>query len=183
MSLSDKHDPIIRRCSAVLALCTLLAVSGCQVRPLYSAGAVTFSGNTATITSVSINEASTRFGQEVRNHLIFLFNGGAGDPASAVYKLDLGVTKRVISSAEIQTQKSTERQPSAGAVVMESNYVLSEAATGQTIASGRRSVTSSFDRSRQYYSQTRAGRDAEDRAARELAELVRLAIAGELAKR
>ena len=181
MSLSDKHGRVVRCAAAAVALAALAAASGCQVRPLYSAGIVSFNGNTTTVSSISINEASTRYGQEVRNHLIFLLNGGAGEPANAAYKLDLGVTKRVISSAEVQV--GGEGQPSAGAVVLDSNFILTDAATSETVVSGRRSVTASFDRSRQYFSQSRAERDADDRAARELAELVRLAVAGELVKR
>ena len=38
------------------------------------------------------SRSSTRYAQEVRNHLIFLFNGGSGQPAAARYTLTLVVT-------------------------------------------------------------------------------------------
>ncbi len=62
-------------------------------------------------------------------------------------------------------------------------YTLSDATTGKTVASGKRSITSSFDRPLQEFAAYRAQRDAEDRAARELADLLRLAIAQDLARR
>lgn len=162
----------------------LMAVSGCQVRPLYSAGAGAGSAAAqAANLSVSVGQVNTRYAQEVRNHLIFLLNGGAAEPAGPAYKLDIGVTKRTIQSVEVQTNASGENQPTAGGVVLESSFSLQDAASGETVSTGSRSVTSSFDRPRQQFAQLRAERDAEDRAARELAELLRLAVAAELAKR
>jgi LPS-assembly lipoprotein len=177
---SRKHMKLF----AATALILSAALAGCQVRPLYSAGVATFSSDPSTgITSVSINEVSNRYGQEVRNQLIFALSGGAGEPANPGYRLELGISKRIITSVEVQTQTSGENQPTAGGVVLTSNYVLLDAATGAQIASGSRSVTASFDRSRQQFAQLRAERDAENRAARELAEVLKLVIAGELAKR
>jgi LPS-assembly lipoprotein len=178
----DVLKPLKLAAASVLVLS--MALAGCQVRPLYSAGVATFSSDPSTgITSVSINEVSNRYGQEVRNQLIFALSGGAGEPANAAYRLELGISKRIINAADIQTQTSGENQPTAGGVVLTSNYVLSDAASGAQIASGSRSVTASFDRSRQQFAQLRAERDAENRAARELAEVLKLVIAGELAKR
>lgn len=184
MSLHEMNGRTPMKIAAITALVLSMALAGCQVRPLYSAGVATFSSNSSTgISSVSINEVSNRYGQEVRNHLIFALGGGSGEPANPAYRLELGIAKRVINAAEIQTQTSGENQPTAGGVVLTSNYVLSDAATGAQIASGSRSVTASFDRSRQQFAQLRAERDAENRAARELAEVLKLVIAGELAKR
>jgi LPS-assembly lipoprotein len=184
MSLPEMNVLKPLKLAAASVLVLSMALAGCQVRPLYSAGVATFSSDPSTgITSVSINEVSNRYGQEVRNQLIFALSGGAGEPANAAYRLELGISKRIINAADIQTQTSGENQPTAGGVVLTSNYVLSDAASGAQIASGSRSVTASFDRSRQQFAQLRAERDAENRAARELAEVLKLVIAGELAKR
>jgi LPS-assembly lipoprotein len=184
MSLPEMNSRKHLKLFAATALVLSTALAGCQVRPLYSAGVATFSSDPSTgITSVSINEVSNRYGQEVRNQLIFALSGGAGEPANPAYRLELGITKRIIEAAETQTQATGENQPTAGGVVLTSNYVLSDAASGTPVASGSRSVTASFDRSRQQFAQVRAERDAENRAARELAEVLKLVIAGELAKR
>ena len=71
---------------AGVALVGLLA--GCQVRPLYS----TPSETEGKLASISISEARHRVEQQVRNDLIFLFAGGAGEPRNAVYRLNMSVS-------------------------------------------------------------------------------------------
>ena len=165
--------------ATALAVSSLIALAGCQVRPLYGAGP---SGAAALSQPIAVNEVTSRYAQEVRNHLIFLLNGGAGEPAEAAYKLELGVTKRVTTVASI-TPATGESRGTAGAVVLASNYTISDAVTGSQVASGSREITASFDRPAQQFAQLRAERDAEDRAARELAEALKLAIAADLAGR
>jgi LPS-assembly lipoprotein len=183
MSLFEMKNRFAAQLLGVAALSAWAALSGCQVRPLYSAGVTTFSsGPSAGAMSISVNEVTSRYGQEVRNHLIFALSGGAGEPASPAYKLELGVTKRVTTVASI-TPATGESRGTAGAVVLASYYVLSDASTGSQVAAGSREVTASFDRPRQQFAQLRAERDAEDRAARELAEALKLAIAADLANK
>ena len=74
--------------SDVKALRTMLVaaaaaamLAGCQVRPLYAPAASGSAGAPARIASVAIKPVSTREAQQVRNHLIFLVNGGAGEAA------------------------------------------------------------------------------------------------------
>jgi LPS-assembly lipoprotein len=172
---------VLCRIAAGLALSSLLAAAGCQVRPLYATGP-SGAGVSVLSQSISFNEVTSRHAQEVRNHLIFLLNGGAGEPAGAAYKVELGVTKRLTTVAVI-TPRTGESRPTAGAVVLGSNYVISDAVTGSQIATGAREVTASYDSPRQQFAQLRAQRDAEDRAARELAEALKLAIAADLANK
>lgn len=170
--------------SVVLGLAAMLGLSACQVRPLYSDVSANAAGVTvpAALKSVAVVETTTRYGQEVRNQMIFLLGGGAGEAANPSYTLDLVVTERVISSANIQVAVSNASQPTAGGVVLTSLYVLKDSATGVVISSGKRTVTASFDRPAQQFASLRAQRDAENRAARELAELVHLAIASDLSR-
>ena len=165
---------------AVLAL----ALGGCQVRPLYSDASPSLSSiaTPVALKSISVNEVDSRYGQEVRNQLIFLLNGGAGEPASPTYKLDLGVTTQTISTAAVAVDATSAGQPTAGGIVLTSLYVLTNATNGEVVTTGKRSVTASFDRPAQQFASLRAQRDAENRAARELAELVRLALAADLSK-
>jgi LPS-assembly lipoprotein len=168
------------RLAAALAFSGVMALSGCQVRPLYATGPAA-AGASLLSQPVSVNEVTSRYAQEVRNHLIFLINGGAGEPVNAAYKLELGVAKRVTTVAVI-TPRTGESRGTAGSVVLSSNYVLSDAATGSQAATGSREVSASFDSPRQQFARLRAERDAEDRAARELAEALKLAIAADLAR-
>jgi LPS-assembly lipoprotein len=84
-----------------------------------------------------------------------------------------------MASASIQV--AAENRPTAGMVTMTSNYRLVDTTTGDVISSGTRRVSASFDKPRQEFAAYRAERDAQDRAARELAELIRHAIAQDLA--
>jgi LPS-assembly lipoprotein len=186
MSSSERKVPARLLHGAVLSACILAmaATSACTVRPLYSdavapGGAQTTS--TAAYPSINIKPVKTRYAQEVRNQLIFLLNGGAGQPANAQYSLDLGIT--VLDSRILLAPTTTgEDRPSAGTIVMTSSYRLTKVDTGEVVARGTRRINSSYDRPRQEFAALRAERDAENRAARELAELLKLAIGQDLSR-
>lgn len=184
MSSSDQpfSDPRKARRLLPLAVALIaLAGAGCTVRPLYSDPALTPSGQSASaaLASVHVKPAKTRYGQEVRNQLIFLLSGGSGPPATPAYELELGVVALRETSATTQT--TVENEPSAGSVTVRSTYTLTDVATGKRIARGTRQVSAQYDIPRQEFASYRAQRDAENRAARELAELLKLAIAQDLA--
>ncbi|SFO44357.1 LPS-assembly lipoprotein [Mesorhizobium sp. NFR06] len=187
MSLPDPVKSEAARLRGRLAVCGMVAalalVSACTVRPLYSSQALAPGSQlsaSAELASISIKPVNTRYAQQVRNNLIFAFGQGSGEPASPAYTLDLGVTELVESAAIVQVQ-TEEDEPTAGTVTLTANYVLRDA-TGTVIAVGKRSIPSSFDRPRQEYAAYRAQIDAENRAARELADLLRLSIAQDLVK-
>ncbi|MER9231368.1 LPS assembly lipoprotein LptE [Mesorhizobium sp. M0622] len=186
MSLPDpkKAELTLRR----VVLCGLLAsvalVSACTVRPLYSSAPLVAGsqvGAAAELASISVKPVKTRYAQQVRNNLIFALGQGAGEPASPVYSLDLGVSE-LVESAAIEQVTTDEDEPTAGTVTLTANYVLSDAKTGTVIARGKRSIPSSYDRPRQEFASYRAQIDAENRAARELADILRLSIAQDLIK-
>lgn len=179
MSLFDRKQFL--HAGVLLALAAGMA--GCQVRPLHSdAASVTSPGvASAALGTIGINEVDDRVAQEVRNHLIFGLTGGAGEPASPAYMLDLGVTKRTFNVANAPAVARTENQPTAGNVTLTANYTLKDS-SGKEIAAGKRMATASFDRSAQQFAVLRAERDAENRAARELADMLKLALAADLNK-
>jgi LPS-assembly lipoprotein len=172
----------LRGAAVFAAFAALSIVSACTVRPLYSnpSSDGTQAGVTADLSSIAIKPVETRYAQEVRNHLIFAFNGGSGQPAGARYTLALVVTAQNESAAVVQVAK--ENEPTAGTVTVTARYVLTETETGKAVADGRRQISSSYDVPRQEFAADRARRDAENRAARELAELLRLAIAQDLTR-
>ena len=165
----------------------LPALAACQVRPLHATPpAGTDVG--ADLSSIAIKPVETRYAQEVRNHLIFLFNGGSGQPAAARYGLQLNVTLLKEEAAVVEVAEANE--PTAGTMTLSAGYVLTDheavgkdtAGGGMVIARGNRQIASSYDVPRQEFATLRAERDAENRAARELAELLRLAIAQDLSR-
>ena len=133
----------------------------------------------AELSTIAVKPVTTRVGQEVRNHLIFLFNGGKGEPAAPRYTLDLAVA--AVSEATANIQVNEENEPTAAILTAAASYRLIDS-TGKMVASGKRQFAASYDVPRQEFAAFRAQRDAENRAARELAELLRLAIAQDLAR-
>ncbi len=183
MSLSDRKARSGTGLAAAWVIATaMLAIGGCTVRPLYGdAGPAGGQGASAALASVEVKPVSTRQALEVRNHLIFLLSGGAGQPAAPAYALDLTVTSTTVNAATVQI--ATDNEPSAGSVTVKAAYRLTDADSGDVVSSGERSSTASFDRLRQEFASLRAERDAENRAARELAELLKLAIVHDLEMR
>jgi len=170
------------RCAAVLLAVT--AVAGCTVRPLYSTGPSSIGaagGDQARLASITVSPATTRPGQEVRNHLVFLFGQGAGEPASPAYTMRLSVASTVIGAAVYQIG-SVAQEPTSSLVNVTANYTVVDNATGKTLFSGSRMASAPFDYPRQQYAALRAQRDAENRAAREAAQLVYLAVGQSLAR-
>jgi LPS-assembly lipoprotein len=166
-------------------LLSVALASACTVRPLYSNQPLTVGGQTVAteeLASISVKPVRTRYAQQVRNNLIFGLTHGKGEPASPVYSLDLGVTESIQSAASIQVTTDQD-EPSAGIVTLTADYRLTEVSTGKLVGAGKRSISSSFDRPKQEFATYRAELDAENRAARELAEILRLALAQDLAKR
>ncbi|QRM53628.1 LPS assembly lipoprotein LptE [Sinorhizobium sp. BG8] len=155
-------------------LLLLGVISGCQVRPLYSDG----SGMQEVLASIEISEADDRVEQKVRNSLIFLLGGGSGEPANPQYRMEMNVSVRDIGVLLDPKDDS----PRAGRIVVSADYNLAKADTGETVRSGRRSAVALVDFPVQEFAKLRATRDAQDRAARELAELIRADIAAALAK-
>ena len=183
MSLSDWSSAKIFRHAAVLFLLFALPLAtACTVKPLYSnpASDGTQAGVTADLSSIAIKPVEQRYAQQVRNHLIFLFNRGAGQPAPAAYTLTLVVTAVHQSAAVVQV--GDDNEPTAGTVTLTAHYSLASSSSAAVVASGRRQITSSYDVPRQEFAAYRARLNGEDRAARELAELLNLAIAQELSK-
>ena len=188
MSLPDPEKTemsrLLRRIALVGLVGSLALVSACTVRPLYS-NAPLSPGSNATanseLASIAVKPVKTRYAQQLRTNLIFGFGRGAGEPASPAYSLDLAVTEAVESSALVQVGTDQD-EPTAGSVTLTANYTLTDAKTGVVITTGKRSITSSFDRPRQEFASYRAQIDAENRAARELAEALQLSIAQDLVR-
>jgi LPS-assembly lipoprotein len=190
MSLPDRFQPVPKRLLSVCVLGMALIAGGCQVRPLYSdPGPVgsTSAGVTGSVRSklanISVNQPGDRVTQEVRNNLIFLFAGGAGEPVHPAHSLALSVYSQNLSLALIQNATNDRSgQPTAGEIRMTGNYVLTRLSDGQVVGRGNRIVTADYDAPRQRFAVERAIRNANNRAARELAEALNLSVAQDVSK-
>jgi LPS-assembly lipoprotein len=183
MSSSDRSlTEVFGRTAALSLLLALPVASACTVQPLYSnpASGYAQSAVTADLSSITIKPVEQRHAQQVRNQLIFLFNRGAGQPASSAYTLNLVVLAQHESGAVVQV--GDDNEPTAGTVTLIANYTLTGTTSGETISTGRRQIMASYDVPQQEFAAYRARLDGEDRAARELAQLLQLAIAQDLSR-
>jgi LPS-assembly lipoprotein len=148
----------------------LLILSGCQVHPLYS------SVSPETVASIRFSPATNRIEQTVRNKLIFLMGSNTESAANARYDIALAIggsaTSYLLSTARAETYP--------GRLIMEGSYTVKDAKTGDIVHKGRQSLVALRDFTKQQYANIRTTRDAEDRAAQEMAERIRAEILSHL---
>jgi LPS-assembly lipoprotein len=179
--LSDAYSKWGRIAAAISVVLFAGLLAGCQVRPLYSEA----SGTRQKLLTVNFDSAGDRVTQEVRNHLIFLAYGGAGAPTTKEYEVKIVVkssatSTEVTDDTSLSVSKSNYDGPFPGRVSMTGNYVLTRISDGQVLRSARRTVTAMLDLPQQEFAKIRAIRDGENRAARELAEIIQTDIASTL---
>jgi LPS-assembly lipoprotein len=150
------------------------------VRPLYeeSGSAAKALPSVAFAAAPSGTSASNRITQELRNRLIFLTAGGAGEPQNPEYSVQLNVTS---GATEVLGDKASNIMKT-GNLTMSASYSLSRMSDGTIIKVGKRQVSVFVYYPLQEFAKIRALRDAEDRAAGELAELIRADLAAVLGR-
>lgn len=187
MFLFNGYRTKFRSSLAALMLGSALTLTGCTVQPLYQGNDKAAPKLAPTIRSklaaVAIDAPNDRFSQIVRNRLIFLLDGGKGEPPAPQYMLTLNAGYSIRAAVQIDIGDTADRtgRASKGTVVATSKYLLKDK-DGKLLASKIRTVSSSFDRPRQEYANLQAEEDGEKRAAEELAEQIFLSVAQDLSK-
>lgn len=151
-----------------------LALAGC-FRPVYSsegyATAATAKGGlpvAAEMARVDVTPIDGRVGLKMRNELIFLLRGGAGaQPAG--YRLDVKLVQR----GQSPIVDPFTGQPETRTVSLTADYVLKPAGRLDPLITGQEFAVASYNYTLQRFADIRAQRDAEDRAATQIAEKLR----------
>jgi LPS-assembly lipoprotein len=150
-------------------LCAVL-LSGCAYRPLY--GTSTANGDVAAVLkSITVVEQSTRVGQILRNELISSF-GGANGGGTLLLNLKVGESRVGVSSLGTVTRQ--RYRVSAG-------YILSDASGGKELTRGSSISAVSFDMVLEPVADLQSAEAARSRAAREVAQDIKLRLAAFLA--
>ena len=157
-------------------LASSLALGGCNVRPLYGttlgAGGQTYEK----LAAIQIDPAKDRVAQVLRNELIFMFQrGGAAAPTRYRLRFILNQSKSAMAVEELADV------PAAYVVAMTASFQLIDTQTDQTLFTGNSFANASYDFSTQRFANLRAARDAEDRAAKVIADDIRTRVASYLA--
>jgi LPS-assembly lipoprotein len=115
-----------------------------------------------------------RLAVEIRNALLFDFTGG-GAPAPPIYRLKIAMaTTRASIIVDINTSR-----PDIESYGINASYSLTEIATGKVVVTGQTFARVSFDMpgQQQRFARMRGMRDAESRAAKVIAENIKLRLA------
>ncbi|WP_375677392.1 hypothetical protein [Bartonella sp. AS69XJJH] len=174
---------------------------GCKVEPLYRQelqSAMTMNsasyrnlvsgqaslGLSAKLASIVVEEPSDRFGQMVRNHLLFLLYGNGAKPSLPAYQLALQISvfTRESMQVEIDFEKKRKGRPSVGTVMSKASYTLQDM-KNTLVAKGTAMMNASFERLRQEYATLQAEEDAKKRVAEELAEQIFLLLSKDLSNK
>lgn len=163
-------SPFRFRPGLIAAMVLGLAVSGC-LRPMYG----TLPGATSSVVDdlaqVQVLPIDGRVGQELRNQLIYAFSGGA-DTGAAPYRLSISL-KEGFTDLLVQSNRDSFGRT----VILDATFNLTEAESGEVVDGGTAQARASFDRGAALFANERALLDAQNRAARSLAETIRTRIA------
>lgn len=174
MSSSDRLARFSRR--AALAALAAVPLAGC-FQPMYGPTAFGGADMDAELRAIEVAPIADRFGHYLANELIFALNG-TGTPAPARYKLVVTPTQ-TMQTPIIDTVTS---RASAATIWARARYVVTPVAGGAAVATGEVGSVVDYDRFTSRFANVRAARDAEIRAAKTLADQIRLSIAADFAK-
>lgn len=162
--------------AVALGLGLALVVSACSFRPLYGTSTA---GNAARIGSETIAIGpigDDRVGQQLRNGLINRLTP-RGQPAFPAYQLDVTITDS-LGDLLVQEDSTVLRRN----YKLTASYRLIEIATGEALHSSSVSRTASLNRSDSEYGNVIAQRDAEERAAEAVADVLAQRLGIQLAR-
>ncbi|MFT3673910.1 LPS assembly lipoprotein LptE [Aestuariivirga sp.] len=158
----------MRQLAAIaLAAVLSLVLAGCGYRPLY--GTVAGSNNGTVVqklADISIEEQPTRAGQLVRNELISTMGGGG---SHYLLKLTLNENNNAVASIKNTLVKRHRYTINIG-------YQLIDSSTGKQVAGGRSFSNTDFDEIREPVADMQAFENARERAAREVAQDLRIRL-------
>lgn len=152
-----------------------LGLAGC-FRPVYGGGGAPSvvakspgGADVATeMASVDVKPLDGRVGGKLRNELIFMLRGG-GAAAPVAYRLTIRINQYG-NSAVVDPLADV---PQSRTISLTGDYELTRAGTLDAIATGHAVATATYFSGLQRFANVRAARDAEDRAATQLAERIR----------
>ena len=164
------HRPLL----AALAVTAAISLAGCGIQPLYG---TTAGGSrlAAAMAGVDVTPIPGRVGQRVRNELIFENTGGSGQ-AGSTYKLDIVVKESVINEL-VQISGDAKGQ----VYQLDATFKLI-GNDGRVVLEGKATSRAAYERFETIFSNVRARYDAENRAARTVAESIKVRIAAYLSK-
>jgi LPS-assembly lipoprotein len=153
-----------------------LALAGCGFQPLYGGTTAGGSRLSEVMAAVDVTPIPGRVGQRLRNELIFE-NTGGGNAAPSRYRLDI-VVKESVSDQNVRLSGDA----TGATFQLNATFKLVNRADGKVMLEGAATSRAAYERFQQIYSNVRARYDAENRAARTVAESIKVRLAAFLSQ-
>jgi len=171
------HIPEFRSFARVAAAVAVVAplLAACSFQPMYAErpGGAQLDD---VMREVSVAKIPGRVGQRVRNELIFATTGG-GYREGAHYRLEVAIRESVQDVFVSETGESEGR-----AYRLIAAYKLIRIEDGSVVASGKSVGRAAYDNLDSTFADIRARRDAENRAARTVADDIQTRVAMTLSR-
>ena len=177
---SDRLAKMHRLTRPAIILMATMLLTGC-FQPLYGDRSVTNSaGMREKLSMVDVapidlpnGRPEARIGVEIRNALLFDMNGGSGANAAYRLKINLTTTRQQVIVDIYTTRPDVENYG------IDASYTLIDVATGKTVLNGQTFARVSYDvpGQQQRFARARGLRDAENRAAKVIADQIRSRLA------
>lgn len=144
-------------------------------RPMYGATGVGGAAAAEKLAQVDMSTIPGRVGQQLRNEFIYQSTGGGArvDPA---YRLEVAIRESVTS-----TLVDTTGDARAQVYNLDASFKLIRISDSQVVMEGKSYSRAAFDRFSSIYSNVRAREEAENRAAKTIAEDLRTRISAYVA--
>lgn len=167
-----------RRSFALVAALGLAALAGGCFQPLYSEYTSSTVGGSVknALRSIEFPEIKGLMGHYLRNELVFEFDGGNEPDATKTLRFEANIAE----SVEVVTVDYYSGRADSAVLVATTTWKVTRIGSGEIVSSGTNSVREPYERSSQRFATVRAARDAQVRAAKNLAGLIRGQIAADL---
>jgi LPS-assembly lipoprotein len=181
MSSSETGAMTRRRPLALAAVLAFAALAGGCFQPLYGEGTVsTVGGNVRNaMLGIEVPEIKGLVGHYLRNELVFEFDGGGAPDRQKILKLRATTSETL----EVITVDYANGRADSAVLVATADWQLIRAGSDEVVASGQSVVRAPYERSQQRFASLRAARDAQVRAAKNLAQLIKARVAAALVSR
>jgi LPS-assembly lipoprotein len=177
MSSSETGTTARRRFALGAVFLTAALAGGC-FQPLYGEGTVSKVGSNVrnAMLSIEVPEIKGLVGHYLRNELVFELDGGGAPDAQKRLRLVATTTE----SLEVVTVDYANGRADSAVLVATANWQLLRTGSNEVVSSGTSVVRAPYERSQQRFASLRAARDAQIRAAKNLAQLIKARIAADL---
>jgi LPS-assembly lipoprotein len=179
MSSSEAGSSASMRRGLALALVLgAAALAGGCFRPLYAESTASTVGGSvrSALREIEVAEVKGIVGHYLRNELAFAFDGSGDAAPTKRFRLETTVTE----SLEVITVDYNNGRADSALLFVNAAWTLRRIGSGETVTSGTSMIRVPYERSTQRFATVRAARDAQVKAGKNLAELIRERIAASL---